>query len=94
MISPSLNAKQTASASRSHPLFARENLTPFVLVTALFFLLGIPNNLNDVLIRAFMGSFEINRMTGVSFNRLSIWVISRSRVLRLSSCGGLATKLV
>ena len=62
MISPSLNAKRTASASRSHPLFARENLTPFVLVTALFFLWGIPNNLNDVLIRHFMGSFEINRM--------------------------------
>ena len=60
MISPSLNSKQTVS--RSHPLFARENLTPFVLVTALFFLWGIPNNLNDVLIRHFMGSFEINRM--------------------------------
>jgi FHS family L-fucose permease-like MFS transporter len=25
--------------------------TPFLLVTALFFLWGIPNNLNDVLIR-------------------------------------------
>src|ERR1700722_11270969 len=33
----------------------------FVLVTGLFFLWGIPNNLNDVLIRQFMKSFEISR---------------------------------
>src|SRR5262249_51580422 len=38
-----------------------ENILPFVLVTALFFLWGIPNNLNDVLIRQFMKSFEITR---------------------------------
>jgi FHS family L-fucose permease-like MFS transporter len=44
-----------------HRLFARENLFPFILVTALFFLWGIPNNLNDVLIRQFMKSFEISR---------------------------------
>src|ERR1017187_4284346 len=44
-----------------HKLFARENLVPFLLVTALFFLWGIPNNLNDVLIRQFMKSFEITR---------------------------------
>ena len=31
------------------------------LVTALFFLWGIPNNLNDVLIRQFMKSFAISR---------------------------------
>ena len=34
---------------------------PFVLVTALFFLWGLPNNLNDVLIRQFMKSFQLNR---------------------------------
>ena len=33
----------------------------FVLITALFFLWAIPNNLNDVLIRQFMKSFEITR---------------------------------
>jgi FHS family L-fucose permease-like MFS transporter len=37
-------------------------ILPFVLVTALFFLWGIPNNLNDILIRQFMKSFEINRL--------------------------------
>ena len=36
-------------------------LIPFVLVTALFFLWGIPNNLNDVLIRQFMKSFALSR---------------------------------
>jgi len=34
---------------------------PFFLVTALFFLWGIPANLNDVLIRQFMKSFAISR---------------------------------
>ena len=33
----------------------------FSLVTALFFLWGMPNNLNDVLIRQFMTSFAISR---------------------------------
>jgi len=36
-------------------------MVPFVLVTALFFLWGVPNNFNDILIRQFMKSFEINR---------------------------------
>src|ERR1700749_322988 len=34
----------------------------FWIVTGLFFLWGIPNNLNDVLIRQFMKSFEITRL--------------------------------
>src|SRR5580692_4830554 len=36
-------------------------LVPFILVTFLFFLWAIPNNLNDVLIRHFMKSFAISR---------------------------------
>ncbi len=35
---------------------------PFALVTGLFFLWGIPNNLNDILIRQFMKSFAITRL--------------------------------
>jgi MFS transporter, FHS family, L-fucose permease len=42
-------------------LFPREYALAFFLVTGLFFLWGIPNNLNDVLIRQFMKSFEITR---------------------------------
>ena len=33
----------------------------FALLTALFFLWGIPKNLNDVLIRQFMKSFALSR---------------------------------
>src|SRR5208337_3102710 len=44
-----------------HSLFPAGQIVPFILVTALFFLWGIPNNLNDVLIRHFMKSFEISR---------------------------------
>ncbi len=47
--------------SGQHALFPAGQLTPFILVTFLFFLWGIPNNLNDVLIRQFMKSFELSR---------------------------------
>ena len=50
-----------AGNRRPAPLFPSEHLTVFVLITALFFLGGIPNNLNDVLIRQFMKSFAISR---------------------------------
>jgi len=52
---PSLAAPETGT------LFPAGHLVPFVLVTALFFLWGIPHNLNDVLIRQFMKSFVITR---------------------------------
>ena len=50
-----------AESASSGPLIPHAYLLPFVLVTALFFLWGIPNNLNDILIRQFMKSFEIGR---------------------------------
>jgi len=56
-------ASTTTTASREpRPLFPAGHLIPFFLVTALFFLWGVPNNLNDVLIRQFMKSFAINRL--------------------------------
>jgi FHS family L-fucose permease-like MFS transporter len=51
-----------SSEGREAPLIPAGRLVPFILVTALFFLWGIPNNLNDILIRQFMKSFEINRL--------------------------------
>jgi MFS transporter, FHS family, L-fucose permease len=51
----------TSVPPQEHSLIPRESLVAFILVTGLFFLWGIPNNLNDVLIRQFMKSFEINR---------------------------------
>ena len=44
------------------PLFPADCATAFFLVTALFLLWGIANNLNDVLIRQFMKSFELQRL--------------------------------
>src|ERR1035438_5918490 len=47
---------------RSQSLIPRQGKLAFFLVTGLFFLWAIPNNLNDVLIRQFMKSFEITRL--------------------------------
>jgi FHS family L-fucose permease-like MFS transporter len=57
---------QSASVSRDPDpatghMVPREVMAPFILVTSLFFLWGLPNNLNDVLIRQFMKSFELTR---------------------------------
>ncbi len=60
MLAPPLSgSKQHDSSSR--PLIPPGVGLPFFLVTALFFLWGVPNNLNDVLIRQFMTSFAISR---------------------------------
>jgi MFS transporter, FHS family, L-fucose permease len=48
--------------SENKPLFPAEGPMAFALVTGLFFLWGIANNLNDVLIRQFMKSFELTRL--------------------------------
>src|SRR6267154_4168285 len=57
-----MSPKQDGLAQGStHGLFPTGQLVPFILVTVLFFLWGIPNNLNDVLIRHFMKSFAISR---------------------------------
>jgi FHS family L-fucose permease-like MFS transporter len=45
----------------SVPIVPAGRLVPFVLVTALFYMWAIPNNLNDILIRQFMKSFALSR---------------------------------
>jgi len=54
------DSQHSEKRAGSH-LFPAGHLVPFILVTVLFFLWGIPNNLNDVLIRHFMKSFAISR---------------------------------
>src|SRR5580658_6471158 len=54
--------KVQKESAHGHSLFPAGQLVPFILVTALFFLWGIPSNLNDVLIRQFMKSFAISRL--------------------------------
>lgn len=56
-----MGSSSLTAAKEEHGLFPAGHIFPFVLATALFFLWGIPNNLNDVLIRQFMKSFAINR---------------------------------
>ena len=58
---PPEKTSSTAVQAPSHSLFPPGQIVPFILVTFLFFLWGVPNNLNDVLIRHFMKSFEITR---------------------------------
>ena len=47
---------------RTANLIPAGNTLPFILVTALFLFWGLPNNLNDILIRQFMKTFEISRL--------------------------------
>lgn len=58
-----LSLSHSAKAQQDNgPLIPTEGKSAFLLVTGLFFLWGIPNNLNDVLIRQFMTSFAMSRM--------------------------------
>ncbi len=55
------NRSETRTIDEPAQLVPSAYKLPFVLVTTLFFLWGIPNNLNDVLIRQFLKSFAITR---------------------------------
>ena len=55
------------------PLIPYGRMIPFIVVTPLFFLWAIPNNLTDFLIRQFMKSFEINR-SGAAQLQIGIFV--------------------
>ena len=50
------------NVNKSTKLITPGYILTFILVTALFFLWAIPNNLNDILIPQFMKSFELNRL--------------------------------
>lgn len=45
---------------KTERMIHREYITPFILVTCLFFMWGVPNNLNGILIKQFMKSFELS----------------------------------
>jgi MFS transporter, FHS family, L-fucose permease len=47
--------------TNKYGLVSKGMLLPFILVTTLFFMWGIPNNLNGVLIKQFMKAMEISR---------------------------------
>src|SRR5271157_1392895 len=58
---PVANVSNTAKTPTASGIFPAGQIVLFILITALFFLWAIPNNLNDVLIKQFMKSFEISR---------------------------------
>jgi FHS family L-fucose permease-like MFS transporter len=63
MLMPAVaSQKKTKNPQTNHPLIPNGMGLQFFLVTGLFFLWGIPNNLNDVLIRQFMTSFSLSRL--------------------------------
>jgi MFS transporter, FHS family, L-fucose permease len=61
MLTPATPSRKSERSAAEHSMFPSGQMLPFTLVTFLFFLWGVPNNLNDVLIRQFMTSFAITR---------------------------------
>jgi len=56
-----MSASLPCKTSHKDGIFPAGHMLPFSLVTSLFFMWGVPNNLNDVLIRQFMKSFALTR---------------------------------
>ncbi len=56
-----MHGTQSATANRngSYGTAVRNGILPLVLVVSLFFLWGVANNLNDILIRQFKRVFEL-----------------------------------
>jgi FHS family L-fucose permease-like MFS transporter len=52
--------RSSAPASLDTPVFPRNGMLPFMLVTILFFLWGMSNNLTDILVQQFKKSFELS----------------------------------
>ncbi len=69
---PSSSHNERPAGARMVPLGF---FVPFLLVTSLFALWGIVNNLNDILIRQFMKSFAITRLQRDWFSPPSTWAI-------------------
>jgi MFS transporter, FHS family, L-fucose permease len=57
---PSLNEARPSTRSPGVSLFPTRHLLPFFLVTALFFIWGMSNNLTDILVQQFKKSFELS----------------------------------
>jgi FHS family L-fucose permease-like MFS transporter len=56
-------SKPDSSAGDNQPVFPAGQMTLFVLVTVLFFLWGMSNNLTDILVQQFKKSFELSQFS-------------------------------
>src|ERR1700722_4861732 len=59
-VSTSVGGSVKAAPGKKHPVFPVGHLFPFVMVTVLFFLWGMSNNLTDILVQQFRKSFELS----------------------------------
>ncbi|HEY6374068.1 MAG TPA: L-fucose:H+ symporter permease [Edaphobacter sp.] len=62
-VSTSVGGSVKAEAGKQHPVFPVGQMLPFVLVTVLFFLWGMSNNLTDILVQQFKKSFELSQFS-------------------------------
>lgn len=62
-ISAPVTRTTTGTTTGNHPVFPVGNMLPFVLVTVLFFLWGMSNNLTDILVQQFKKSLELSQFS-------------------------------
>ncbi len=62
-VSTSVGGSVKTDAGKQHPVFPVGQMLPFVLVTVLFFLWGMSNNLTDILVQQFRKSFELSQFS-------------------------------
>src|ERR1700722_18534313 len=62
-VSTSVGGSVKAAPGKKHPVFPVGHLFPFVMVTVLFFLWGMSNNLTDILVQQFKKSFELSQFS-------------------------------
>lgn len=60
---PVTKRDNSGQAGGNHPLFPVGHMLPFVLVTVLFFLWGMSNNLTDILVQQFRKSLELSQFS-------------------------------
>ena len=60
---PATTRTSSGSTDGQHPVFPVGNMLPFVLVTVLFFLWGMSNNLTDILVQQFRKSLELSQFS-------------------------------
>src|SRR3954464_850506 len=62
-ISVPVTTGNKTDAGGKHPVFPVGQMLPFVLVTVLFFLWGMSNNLTDILVQQFRKSLELSQFS-------------------------------
>lgn len=62
-ISTPVSSNLETEPGKKYPVFPVGHMLPFVLVTVLFFLWGMSNNLTDILVQQFRKSFELSQFS-------------------------------